>query len=178
MVNYRSGDITVTITVKSGAIFQLKTLQSIDPAPVDNIEVIDSLTQQRMGYHFNPRRMRITLVVLPSTYNDSSGNPISDTVILNQLAFALYSNNYLDGIFDLSINDEHDGVTYNFGDSAIATGSIGTITMDAVPATQFTLECLNPEILDKTKPAEFYQPMESGIPLNPDVYAAFPKSTP
>lgn len=174
MVNWRSGDLTITLTVRDDTAYNLKTVQSIDPAPVDSIEVMDSLTQQRLGYQFNPRRLRLTMVVLPSSYTIASGGIFSDAALLTTLAMKLYGANYLDGIFDLTIDDAHDGIKYQLNTCAVASGSPGTIAMDAIPATQFVVEVLDPRIVDNLDVKQF-QDFDGGLSIANDTrHAVFP----
>jgi len=147
-INWRSGNLDVIMTRdfdKSTHTF--KSVQSIDFAFDDNVEVMDSLNQQRIGYFLPPRRIRITLTVLPVVYIDNSVE-INDSSILAEMQSFLMNDtsDYTNAFFSLKVTDQHQGSVYEFVDCIAMEGSTGDIIMDQRPVSQWTILSLNSDM--------------------------------
>lgn len=153
--NWRSGNLNVTIEKRNNVRVDLQTVQNFDFALDDNIEVMDSLNQQRIGYFYAPRRIRITMGVLPSQYVDTSSLTVSDAHTLFELQSFLVADsinddfNYLDGIFELEVTDDHQNSVYTFNDCIVMAGGPSNIIMDRRPIAQWTILALNADIAPK-----------------------------
>ncbi len=154
--NWRSGNIASRVIERSGTIYDLVTTQNVDFALDDNIEVMDSLMQQRLGYFYAPRRIRITLGVLPSKYNTDGSITVTDSGKLFELQSKLIVDNpddsfaYLDGIFDYVIDDDHQNGAYTFKDCIVMQGGPSNVIMDRRPQSQWTLLALDAEYSPKS----------------------------
>lgn len=151
-INWRSGNLKIILTLKDKTTYELMTAQNIDFSFDDNPEVMDSLNQQRIGYFLAPRKIRITLTVLPTTYtvgtllvNDAEKLSILQAYLLSNGV----ANDYTNAFFDIAVDDDHQGSTYDFTDCIVLEGSSGDILMDTKPVAQFTILALGADISPK-----------------------------
>lgn len=146
--NWRSGNLAVNILSNDGGVdHDFLTVQNIDFSFDDNIEVMDSLNKQRLGYFYAPRRIRITMGVLPSEYEDTP-TPISDSDILYKLQAYLISGDYYSGMFSLTVTDDHSGHVYAFTDCIVMSGGPGNVIMDRRPVSQWTIMALDSDMTE------------------------------
>lgn len=147
--NWRSGNLDVTLTDYKDVSYTFLTVQNIDFRFDENIEIMDSLSQQRLGYFYAPRRIRITIGVLPSQYLDTSASTatdISDSGKLASLQAELIGGEYYYGMFILTVNDDHSGHVYTFTDCIVMEGAPSNVVMDRIPVTQWTILALEAEM--------------------------------
>lgn len=144
-INYRSGNLDVSMLRSvDGFSYDFKTVQSLDFAIDDAIEVMDSLNQQRLGYFLAPRRIRINMGVLPAEYDGEAKNDAS--ILSEQISYFASNNDELDytlGFFDLTVTDDNQGVIYEFKDCMVLEGSPGNIIIDQRPASQWSILALD-----------------------------------
>lgn len=146
--NWRSGNLVVNIKSQDGGVdHDFLTTQNIDFAFDDNIEIMDSLNKQRLGYFYAPRRITITMGVLPSVYDDTPVDT-SDSDILYKLQAYLISGNYYSGMFTLTVTDDHSGHVYTFTDCIVMSGGPGNIIMDRRPVSQWTILALDADMTE------------------------------
>ena len=166
-INFRSGNLDVSLNNNAGLEHTFQTVQSLDFAFDDAIEVMDSLNQQRLGYFAGPRRLTINMGVIPAEYGEQATN---DARVLQQLQAFLASNDqttnpYTSGIFDLTISDTNQGATYKFKDCIINDGSPGVIVIDQRPASQWTILALDVTITagSESQSAGTGEPADSAV---------------
>ncbi len=119
----------------AGDIIQLATTQTYNPIIESNPEVLDSISNENIGYMFKPRRFRVELGVLPIKAGDYSDGELLTALQVERAEF------------ELAITPtSSDFGSWTWERCRVSTSNPSNLTIDNVPISTWTILTLGVQL--------------------------------